>query len=408
MPYSPPFDDFLFAEKMSPVETGSYLAQCLTVPRRALPDELIEYVHRISAGIPKYIHLTANQLVTEQAIVIEEACRLPVVRGIPDLERTNSVEESVDEEADRTFMSKSTSQEQQQKEETVVNGISKEDRKEGFELHAQLLTGRVSIPENATTSDDDSERGENPEMERLHGGRSNYITVYKFKQHMQLDITAPKREPSTRRFSSVSGDPDQDKPPEPKFVVDELRVSQMFKVNPSEELELVGGFYMKKRRSQEKQKPDDNNVDGRESDNNSEGRKEVVSEIIKLDSVWESPRVEDHHRSSLPSLRKPCLPPMPDFLKAGQPSESVPGLELPTTLTPESRKALSPSRDISRSFSRFKAPSELRPIQVRVVRDLNKVPFVPELVSCIVIVTQFSFLFVAACSSDVFDGGLGT
>eukprot|EP01053_Blabericola_migrator_P010733 Blabericola_migrator_1__10732@NODE_613_length_7277_cov_58_358391_g446_i0_p1_GENE_NODE_613_length_7277_cov_58_358391_g446_i0NODE_613_length_7277_cov_58_358391_g446_i0_p1_ORF_typecomplete_len1379_score196_59Guanylate_cyc/PF00211_20/2_3e20Guanylate_cyc/PF00211_20/5_6e23_NODE_613_length_7277_cov_58_358391_g446_i01464138 len=58
--------------KMSLLETASFLAHCLEVPRRALPLELIEYVHRVSAGSLQYVALTARQLLHHGALSVEE------------------------------------------------------------------------------------------------------------------------------------------------------------------------------------------------------------------------------------------------------------------------------------------------------------------------------------------------
>eukprot|EP00923_Selenidium_pygospionis_P012137 GHVN01020641.1.p1 GENE.GHVN01020641.1~~GHVN01020641.1.p1 ORF type:complete len:2039 (+),score=278.32 GHVN01020641.1:106-6222(+) len=59
---------FLQIKKMEPSETASYLAHCLDVPRRSLPHELVEYVHRVSAGLPDYVYLTSQHLLSLQAI----------------------------------------------------------------------------------------------------------------------------------------------------------------------------------------------------------------------------------------------------------------------------------------------------------------------------------------------------
>eukprot|EP01054_Gregarina_sp_Poly1_P002145 Gregarina_sp_Poly_1__2144@NODE_156_length_12377_cov_161_699350_g138_i0_p1_GENE_NODE_156_length_12377_cov_161_699350_g138_i0NODE_156_length_12377_cov_161_699350_g138_i0_p1_ORF_typecomplete_len917_score130_01Guanylate_cyc/PF00211_20/2_8e22_NODE_156_length_12377_cov_161_699350_g138_i042136963 len=56
--------------KLSLLETASFLAHCLEVPRRALPLELVEYVHRVSAGALQYVALTARQLLHHGALLI--------------------------------------------------------------------------------------------------------------------------------------------------------------------------------------------------------------------------------------------------------------------------------------------------------------------------------------------------
>lgn len=59
------------AAKLSPAETRSFLAHCLQLSKRDLPPELVEYVHRVSAGFLTYVALTARQLLHHGAILIE-------------------------------------------------------------------------------------------------------------------------------------------------------------------------------------------------------------------------------------------------------------------------------------------------------------------------------------------------
>lgn len=58
-------------EKLTPAETGSFLAHCLELPEDTLPVELIEYVHRVSAGALQYVAYTARQLYHHGALSIE-------------------------------------------------------------------------------------------------------------------------------------------------------------------------------------------------------------------------------------------------------------------------------------------------------------------------------------------------
>ncbi|KAL8452190.1 hypothetical protein Emed_001497 [Eimeria media] len=61
--------------KLTEEETASFLAHCLHINRKYLSADFIHYVHRASAGIPKYIFLTAKQLVADGHVVLKERKR---------------------------------------------------------------------------------------------------------------------------------------------------------------------------------------------------------------------------------------------------------------------------------------------------------------------------------------------
>ncbi|XP_026192791.1 uncharacterized protein LOC34622195 [Cyclospora cayetanensis] len=66
---------YIELRKLTEEETASFLAHCLHINRKCLGQELVRYVHRVSAGIPKYIYLTAKQLVADGHVVLKERKR---------------------------------------------------------------------------------------------------------------------------------------------------------------------------------------------------------------------------------------------------------------------------------------------------------------------------------------------
>lgn len=426
---------------MSPVETGSYLAHCLSVPRRALPDELIEYVYRISAGIPKYVFLTARQLMTEQAIIIEE-----VSAASKSLQHRDTVIKRHEHYSGanlRQFGSRSDSKrfvppadfvngisekllngtEPKPAEDVDADGTQVESRKaENFELHGQLLTGKSGIPEGASTTEDDSEHSDDPVRERLHGGKSKFITVYKFKQHMQLEapVLIP-RDPSTRRLSTVSnGSVGKDEYSAPKLAIDELRVSQMCKVNPDEELDLVDGLYVRKsrRRSRKGEKDEEEDKNGEQDPREAmhraaftKGFQQRTDDILRYgrskyetpvrdmyatqpgkDDTLREPDWESHDQQfrdrSHPNIRKPYLPPGPELFtsRVGQLAfvpEFTPNYETSIECQTKGNRMEKMGSEAHSFGPLTKIKSlEAKPVKVRVIKDLKKVPFVSELVSC--------------------------
>ncbi|KFH16613.1 putative adenylate cyclase, partial [Toxoplasma gondii MAS] len=57
-------------KKLGLQETAAYLSHCLSIRKSGLDPGFVEYVQRASAGVPKYVYLTAKKLVTEQAVVL--------------------------------------------------------------------------------------------------------------------------------------------------------------------------------------------------------------------------------------------------------------------------------------------------------------------------------------------------
>lgn len=202
---------------MTPLETGSYLGHCLSVTRRAIPDELIEYVYRISAGIPKYIYLTARQLVTEQAIVISDVEHgSAAVAALGSSGRKQASESSVLSSAlsqspirlptsdskkavnttpvgEKNVLSGTTSggtscplSASEGADSLLTSAEEPEDvlKKTDFTLLAPGLTGRSGIPEDADTSDEDSEA---PDDSNFFHNQCKRLSVYTFKQDLQLN-----------------------------------------------------------------------------------------------------------------------------------------------------------------------------------------------------------------------------
>ncbi|KAL8434878.1 hypothetical protein ACSSS7_002844 [Eimeria intestinalis] len=66
---------YIELRKLTEEETASFLAHCLHINRKYLDADFIHYVHRASAGIPKYIFLTAKQLVADGHVVLKERKR---------------------------------------------------------------------------------------------------------------------------------------------------------------------------------------------------------------------------------------------------------------------------------------------------------------------------------------------
>ncbi|KAL8431561.1 hypothetical protein Efla_000607 [Eimeria flavescens] len=66
---------YIELRKLTEEETASFLAHCLHISRKYLDADFIHYVHRASAGIPKYIFLTAKQLVADGHVVLKERKR---------------------------------------------------------------------------------------------------------------------------------------------------------------------------------------------------------------------------------------------------------------------------------------------------------------------------------------------
>ncbi|CDJ50309.1 adenylate cyclase, putative [Eimeria brunetti] len=79
---------YIELRKLTEEETASFLGHCLHINRKHLPPDFVHYVHRVSAGVPKYIFLTAKELVKDGHVVLKERRRKP--RGTDDLLRENT------------------------------------------------------------------------------------------------------------------------------------------------------------------------------------------------------------------------------------------------------------------------------------------------------------------------------
>ncbi|CDJ34954.1 LOW QUALITY PROTEIN: adenylate cyclase, putative [Eimeria mitis] len=79
---------YIELRKLNEDETASFLSHCLHINRKYLTAEFVHYVHRVSAGIPKYIFLTAKQLVKDGHVVLKERKRK--TRGADNLLRENT------------------------------------------------------------------------------------------------------------------------------------------------------------------------------------------------------------------------------------------------------------------------------------------------------------------------------
>lgn len=399
------------SESLSPVETGSYLGHCLGVPRHSLPDELIEYVYRVSAGIPKYISLTAGQLLQGAIVIGTEGWGVKSLRHRESLLR-EEVEDRVDREAT-------------DREEGVTSPRVAVDDRDDETQYVQGLTGKLDIPVDARSSDDDSERGSDAEYEKLHGGRCKHITVHKFKQKMQLGIPlpAPPDIPAVKKNRlSATTRPAQTGKLQPKLVVDELSLSEIIKVDPEKELELVEGLYVRKSRhggNGRKWGDGESDAHGTEPDSVhrfafKKGFQQRTDDILRYgrakyetpvrDAFATQPGVDDtttepdwetgprgFRDRTHPLVGRPFLPPgpelfttsrvgqlafVPEFEPAYETSVECQTLGNKTERQASKEHAFGPLTTI-----KAKLGIESDNVRVRVIKDLKTVPFVPELVS---------------------------
>eukprot|EP01071_Lankesteria_metandrocarpae_P003319 Lankesteria_metandrocarpae@DN2890_c0_g1_i1.p1 len=85
---------FISMKHFQPSQTRSYLAHCLEVAPTSIPEALVDYVHRVSAGFPRFISCTQRQLLAERAI------QLVASRRRTDRQSTEELDDSGDSSRD--------------------------------------------------------------------------------------------------------------------------------------------------------------------------------------------------------------------------------------------------------------------------------------------------------------------